>query len=158
MNAVVKLWTGAEYMRTRGREPEQLELGHDERETYRHDASKLLREIGRTISLIGIKEVAFQLQTTEAALTHSVAQRGRHYFRAEWLDYLLKKTPDLGLARALCEPAGLVVERAPEVTPEEALTGLLRAVANHLGPTIAEPLLAEAHREAVAEAKARRGR
>lgn len=144
MSAAVKLWTGATHLRTK--KAEQLDLGHDEREFYRYEATKLLKEIGRTISLIGIKEVAYQLQTTEAALTHSVAQRGRHYFRAEWLDYLLKNSPDLELARALVEPAGLVVDRAPEMTAEEKLARLEATLGEHLGPDLRTAIYARAYR------------
>lgn len=145
MSAVAKMWTGAEHLRTKRHE--QLPLGHDEREYYRHEASKLLKEIGRTISLIGTKEVAYQLHVTEAALTHAVGQRGRHYFRAEWLDYLLKMSPDLELARALCEPAGLVVERAPDMTPEEKLARLEATLGEHLGPDLRQAIYARAYRK-----------
>ena len=113
-------------------------------------------EAGRVVAYVGHKQAADEMGVPESNLSHMLAGRGQRYLRVDWVPFLLRAAPDLELARALVEPAGLVVEKAPQVTVEESLLGLLAVIARNF-PQLADRLMAEAHQEALAEASKRRG-
>lgn len=145
MTASVKLLVG-EHLRT-------IPAKHDEA-----DEARLIREeFGRVVAYVGHKQAAAELGTQESTLSHMVAGRGQRYPRLDWAPKLLRWDPSTGLARALVEPAELSVARDPQTTPEEMLVGLLRAMQRFFGQSVMDPLMAEAHREALAEAAKRRG-
>jgi len=141
---MVKLYTGASHLRPR--RAEQLAMTYDEREWSEHEGDKLLRAVGRAVQLIGPKVVATDLNVTEALVAHSIAKRGRHYARIEWLPYLVAKAPDDELAQALVAPGGYVAERPPELSAEERLARLETTLGEHLGPELRAALLERAYR------------
>jgi hypothetical protein len=125
---------------------EQLPLRYDGVTTagawWRH----LLGEMERVVSFVTLKQAAFDLDLKPSALAHSLAERDNRHPRAEWIPYLVHRAPDLELARALVAPAGLVVDRAPEMTPAEELASLHQVLAEQLGPDIRAALVARARR------------
>lgn len=114
-------------------------------------------EAGRVVAYRGHKQAADEMGIPESTLSHMLAGRGQRYLRVDWVPYLLRTAPDLELARALVEPAGLIVAKAPQVTTEESLIGLMRALQSFVQQPVLQPLLEQAHREALAEAAKRRG-
>lgn len=122
------------------------------------DVGKRIREqAARVVAYVGHKQAAAELDTQESTLSHMLAGRGQRYLRLDWAPYLAAHAPDLGFARSLVEPAGLLVEKAPQVTVEESLIGLLAAMHKFFGQQVMTPLLEDAHREALLEASKRRG-
>jgi len=141
--AIARLYTGAEHLRTKS--AQQLAIRYDQRSWAEHEGDKLLRAAAATIQRIGRKEVAYDLNVSESLLDHTFARRGRHYARLDWVPYLVAKSPDDELARALVAPGGWIVERAPELTAEERLTRLEATLAEHLGPELRAALLERAY-------------
>ena len=121
------------------------------------EARRIREEFGRVVAFVGHKQAAAELGTQESTLSHMIAGRGQRYPRLDWAPKLLRWDPTLGLARAIAEPAEVSVQRDPRVTPEEMVVGFLRAASRFFGPGVMEPLMAEAHREALSEAAKRRG-
>lgn len=119
-------------------------------------SQRLRREFSRVVAYVGHKQAADELGTQESTLSHMIAGRGQRYLRLEWALWALRSDPTLGFAQALVEPAGLLAKKAPHVTVEESLLGLLAVIARNF-PQLADRLMAEAHQEALAEASKRRG-
>lgn len=125
---------------------EQLPLRYDGVTTagawWRH----LLGEMERVVSFVTLKQASFDLDLKPSQLAHALAERDNRHPRAEWIPYLVHRAPDLELARALVAPAGLVVERAPEMTAEEKLARLETTIGEHLGPELRAALFERAYR------------
>jgi hypothetical protein len=88
----------------------------------------ILDEIRRVVNVRGLKEVAFDLDLRASHLAHALAYRERKGIRAEWLPYLVAHAPDTRLAAALVAPARLGVVPVCELTVEQKLDKLLRAL------------------------------
>lgn len=108
----------------------------------------VLAEMQRVVSFVSLKQASFDLDLKPSQLAHALAERDNRHPRAEWIPYLIHRAPDMELARALVAPAGLVVERAPELTPAEELKALHQVLAEQLGPEIRSALVARARRRA----------
>ena len=118
---------------------------------------RVLEAMRQSIARIGPQEFAWDVGLPAATVSHMTNERNRSYLRAMHVLYALWRDPGrLELAKAFTEPAGLVVEKAPQVTVEESLLGLLAVIARNF-PQLADRLMAEAHQEALAEASKRRG-
>lgn len=148
---LARIWQGHEHLRTK-RAHRQLELGHDEKAYRKALDAGLLQAVHDCCERLGWKAVAYDLGISESQLRASVAGRERHHFRAVWLVRLLQLAADLDLARAVCTPAGIIVQPDPGVTNEQALLGLMRALMDRFSPDIIRPLLDDAHKHALVEA------
>jgi len=65
----------------------------------------------------GLKEVAFELDAKASDISHALAMRDRHYFRAEWMVWLMLHSDDL--AKLAASMRGLEVQRPRPLTAEE---------------------------------------
>jgi hypothetical protein len=89
---------------------------------------EILPEIQRIVSFIGLKQAAFDLDAKPSALSHALAERERHYVRAEWIPYFLAKAPDDALADKLAAIRGLETARPAALTPEQKLNKIEQAL------------------------------
>lgn len=120
----------------------QLALRYDDRYVRGASWGGILDEINRIVGIVGLKQAAYDLDAQPSQLAHALAERDRHYIRAEWLPYFLAKAPDAALAEALAACSGLDVAPRRELTPAEKLDRVVR-VLEQSGPAGAA-VLAEA--------------
>lgn len=106
----------------------QLALRYDDRFARSEAWAGILTEIVRIVGIVGLKQAAFDLDAQPSQLAHALAERDRHYLRAEWLPYFLGKAPDAALARALAACSGLEVAPRRELTPAEKLDRIVRVL------------------------------
>lgn len=101
--------------------PEQLGLRYND--GYRFDEvwAELLDELRVIVATIGLKQVAYDLDVQPSALSHALAERDRHYVRADWLPYLVAKAPGDHVVELLASLRGLEVQPVRELTPAEKL-------------------------------------
>lgn len=125
---------------------DQLDLSFDGKTQEKQWWASVIEEMRRVVQLIGLKEAAFVIDVKPTNLAHALAERDRHYVRAEWILPLLMRAPDMGLARSLVGPAGLDVEEKPELSAEEKLERLELALASSLGPDMRKSIYDKAWR------------
>lgn len=151
--AVLQLYEAAEHLRTKRADRPQLELGHDE-SSLDQDRWRELLECVRTVQAARQpKRVAADLGVSESRLSHCNGERNGNHHPMRDLAYYVRVAPNDDAVRLIASWRGLCVERIPAITAENALAGLIRAVGENLGPSMAKPLLAEAHRHALDEAR-----
>lgn len=106
---------------------EQLELANAAEST---DAAwwRLWREALQTeIDKHGLKEVAYQLDAKPSDISNGLADRDRHYFRAEWLVWLMSRSDDL--AKLAARMRGLETSKPKPLTAEEKVRRYERRLA-----------------------------
>ncbi len=96
---------------------------------------RVLEEIRRVVSVITLKEAAHDLDTQPSYLANALAERDRHYLRAEWLLYFVVKDPTTKLLGTIADLATCDVKRREPLTAVERLSRLESAVSD-LGPEI----------------------
>lgn len=93
---------------------------------------ELLSILQEVVARASLKEVAYRLGTSDKALAHALAERDRHYVRAEWLPGLVELAAEHGLAEKLCTalvaPAKLLVVRSIPLTLEQRCARLEKIV------------------------------
>lgn len=99
-------------------------------------SQRLRDEVGRVVHIVGLQQVADDLGATYGYLSNVLSGRDRHYWRADWLLYLLAKDPTTGLLEVLAEAGHCVVTRKRELTPAERLERMEDAL-TALGPELA---------------------
>jgi hypothetical protein len=92
--------------------------------------------------MVGLKQVAFDIDINPSALNHAIAERDRHYLRGEWLLYFVAKAPDSTLADLLVRPGNRETKPIAKLTPEQELTRLKSALDKN--PAIARAIYDEA--------------
>jgi hypothetical protein len=106
----------------------------------------LVVEFRRTVDGVGLKEAAYQLDTSPSQLAHALAERDRHYIRGSWMPYLIQVAPDNRSTDILCRLRGLTVTPAAELTPEQKLERLTRALGECLGDDLRQAIYERAWR------------
>ena len=92
----------------------------------------------------GLKEIAFDCDTSPSQLADALAERDRKAIRAEWIPVFLRHADDAERAAILVElaaPVGFEVQRAaPQLTPEQVLARLEAVLDEELAPARAREL------------------
>lgn len=101
--------------------PEQLGLRYDARYQSRELWDVLLSELRTIVDALGLKQVAYDLDVQPSVLAHALAERDRHYVRADWLPYLLEHAPSDRVVSLIAGWRGLEVKPRLVLTPEEKL-------------------------------------
>jgi hypothetical protein len=100
---------------------EQLGLRYDARWQSRELWEELLDELRAIVAAVGLKQVAYDLDQPPSVLAHALAERDRHYLRAEWLPYLVMQSPGTRVVELIARWRGLEVKAPAVMTPEEKL-------------------------------------
>ena len=106
---------------------EQLELANAEESTDQAWWRRWREALQVEIDKHGLKEVAFQLDAKPSDISHALACRDRHYFRGEWMVWLMLRSDDL--AKLAASMRGLQTERAKPLTDSEKLKRYERRLA-----------------------------
>lgn len=85
---------------------------------------ELLVLLNEVVSTVGLKKVAADLDTSPSTLKHCLAERERHYVRAEWLLYLIDKAPNDKIVKLLARLRGLDTKPIEPLTPEQRVAKL----------------------------------
>lgn len=118
----------------------QLPLRYDGSGYYEDWYRRLLGELSRVTTIVGLKEMAFVCDAKASVLANALAERDQRQFQARWLGAYLAKATDLELARVLVEPAGVKLEKSRPLTPEEELARTHQAISEVCGPMIAQAI------------------
>ena len=102
----------------------QLELRYDPKYQASEHWHELLDELRAIVSAVGLKQVAYDLDRPPSELAHALAERDRHYLRAEWLPYLVTHAPSDRVVALIASWRGLEVQPRKTLTPEERLRRL----------------------------------
>jgi hypothetical protein len=105
---------------------------------------KLIRGI---VDDIGLKEVAYDLDVSPSQLNHCLNERERHNVPAKWIPYFVTKAKDDDLPSFIALLRGLQVKPRKELTPEQKLEKLERALAAELGEGVREAVYERAYGE-----------
>ncbi len=124
----------------------QLQLSYDGKTFEQRWWALVLIELNRIVDEMGLKEAAFAIDVQPSHLAHALAERNRHHVRAEWVLPLLLRSRDMGLAKAIMEPAGLAVREREQLTAEEKLERLERTLGETLGPDLRRSIYDKAWR------------
>ena len=106
----------------------QLSLAYDDRWRHPGEWARVMTEAKRVVDDIGLKQAAFDLDIQPSLLSHAVAERERHYLRAEWLIYLVRKDESGKLLAALADVGGWELSRRIELTSDQRLDRLESAL------------------------------
>jgi hypothetical protein len=121
----------------------------------RHAANMARRR--RVVAAIGAKQVAGELDVTEAALSHMLAERGRHW--PSWADeVLLELDPTGAMEEVLASQAARRgMELLPEVkiAPEDEVAAWREYSAEEMGKTTRPAALARVRELALDNARRR---
>ena len=105
---------------------------------------RLLAYFNETVTHVGVKQAAADLDTSPSVLKHALCERERHEVKARWVPYLLRKSPTDDPAALLVSVRGLEVSQARTLTPEQELAALKAAIATSLHPDMQAVLMAKA--------------
>jgi hypothetical protein len=94
---------------------------------------EILRCCNDVTAVRGLKVVAADLDTSPSTLKHCMAERDRHYLRAEWLIYFVQYDHGHRILRLLARIHALDVAPQHVLTPEEKVERL-EARLRRLGP------------------------
>ncbi len=119
---------------------EQLALRYDPKWTNSEAWERVLVEARRVVAQLGLKEVAFRLDTNPSLLAHAIAERNGNHLRGEWLVAIMGMGGDAALANAVVSVAGLKTVEAKPMTPEQKL-GRLEAAISELPEAVRRGLL-----------------
>lgn len=128
--------------------PEQLALPWEEGGYFGDWYRRVLLELDRVTTVVGLKEMAWSLDTQPSTLHHALTGRHDRQVQLRWLGRYLHRAPDLGLATLVVEPAGVAeLARAKPRTPEEELARLREAIGEVCGPMIQQAINERARRQ-----------
>lgn len=99
--------------------PEQLALRYSPAWHASTAWPLVLEEVKRIVAVIGLKEAAYDLDTTPSHLSHALAERERKHLQAEWLVYFVTRDPTTQLLQALADLAACDVKRREPLTDAE---------------------------------------
>lgn len=128
---------------------EQLPLRYDARWTNSAAWDEVLNECRRIVALVGLKEAAYDLDTTPSQLSKALNERNdedkaeRKYMRGEWLLYFVSRAPDLRLLTLISKVGGCEPTRIAALTPEQE-NARLRAQIEKMPPAFQAAFYAEA--------------
>jgi hypothetical protein len=97
---------------------------------------RLLAYFNETVTVIGVKQAAADLDTSPSVLKHALCERERHEVKARWVPYLLRKAPNDEPAALLVSVRGLEICQQKTMTPEQELAALRAALATTVGPEV----------------------
>jgi hypothetical protein len=100
---------------------EQLSLRYNDRFEHAEQWAELLDAVGEVVRAVGLKQVAYDLDQQPSVLAHALAERERHYVRAEWLPYLVAHAPSDRIVALVASWRHLEVKPRHELTPAEEL-------------------------------------
>lgn len=115
--------------------PEQLTIRYPGAWSAQEAHPLVMEEIRRVANAVGLKQVAFDLDTTPSYLSNALAERERHYLRVEWVLYFISRDPTTKLLEAIADVARCDVVRRRELTPAEELDRIKTAL-SELGPEL----------------------
>ena len=124
----------------------QKPLDFGDRYRYSQAWDAILEQLNRAVVNVGRKEAAYQLDTSPSVLSNALAERDRHVVRAPWLPYLTAAAPDNSIVEILAGLRGLTIAPAVELTPEQKLDRLTRALEGTLGADLVKALYERAWR------------
>lgn len=99
--------------------PEQLGLRYDSRYLAGEQWGRVLDAFAGVVREVGLKTAAYELDVQPSVLAHAIAERERHYVRAEWLVWAVAKARTPDLAEALVAPGGLTVKPKHKLSDAE---------------------------------------
>jgi hypothetical protein len=99
--------------------PRQLDLRYDPRFLRAEVWNDFLELIQCSVSRIGLKQAAYDLDVQPSILSHALAERERHYLHLEWLHYFVTTDTDNSLVEHIAAWRGLNVSPRREITAEE---------------------------------------
>lgn len=107
--------------------PHQLELG-----TPKHnDAWQVLRKLLQSaVDQIGLKQCAYDLDTSPSYLSNCLNERDRHHFPARWLPYLIINSKTDDLLKFLALVGGKSIGPRKQLTDAERVQKLEKAIAS----------------------------
>lgn len=110
--------------------PRQLDLRYDPRFARAEVWNNFLELIQASVSHIGLKQAAFDLDVQPSILAHALAERERHYLHLEWLHYFITTDTDDSIIEHIAAWRGLDVLPRQEITAEEWRTRVETALAS----------------------------
>lgn len=122
----------------------QLLLDWDGRGVLERARDQLLDDLRQVVDVVGLKQVAFDLDQKRSKLSNALAGRDGYYMRMRDLPYFVARSPGHQIVEHLAELRGLRVEMAPPPSPEEELRALRQVLSDELGPGILAALLKKA--------------
>jgi hypothetical protein len=126
--------------------PEQLSLRYEGRSAADEAWEYVLGHVREAVAQIGLAQVAAELDVTASQLSHALNKRERHYFRAEWLLFVIYRAPSPELLRAIADLRDHdIVERKP-LEPSEELDAVYAALERQFGVEVRRVILAEARK------------
>lgn len=102
--------------------------------------ARVLVEIRRAVDAITVKELAHALDVAPSYIVDALKGADRKHVKAEWLPTILMLSPPAqrqALLEAIAIPAGYYVQARPQMTPEQQLEHLRRAV-GRMAPAVLE--------------------
>lgn len=122
----------------------QLSLGYSPQWRCQESWQHLLVECRKAVDFVSLKQAAYDLDTSPSRLAHSLAERDRHYLRAEWVPYLIMQAPTDRPVEILADLRGATLAPKVELTPEQQLDRLKRALGELLGDDIRDAIYSRA--------------
>lgn len=105
---------------------------------------RFLATLNETVAIVGVKRAAADLDTSPSQLKHALAERDRHYVKAEWIPYLVRQAPSHAGVQVLADVRHLEVVPRKPLTPEEELRNLKHTLREKLSAEIADALIDKA--------------
>jgi hypothetical protein len=96
----------------------------------------LLNILRSTVDELGLKQVAYDLDTSPSQLSNSLAERDRHHVPARWLVYLATRSRHDDIPGFFAGLRGLELSTPPVMTPEEELRRLREAMGECLSAEV----------------------
>lgn len=106
----------------------------------------LLAILRSVVEEIGLKQVAYDLDTSPSQVSNALNERDRHHVPARWLVYLASKSRNDDLAWFFAELRGLSLTTPPALTPEEELRRLKEAMGECLSSEVREVIARKVRR------------
>lgn len=116
--------------------PEQLDLEDFVRWRTGDVTAELIAAMREVVAVKGLKHCADKLGTKESVLAHALSGTGRHPVRLEWLEWFNSNATNDRIPAVLARQRGKDLSERLEMTPEEELAELKRAMAETLGPEV----------------------
>lgn len=120
--------------------PEQLALPWDEGGYFGAWYRRVLDELNKVTTVVGLKEMAWQCDTQPSTLHHALTERNDRQFQLRWFGRYLHKAPDAALVTVAVEPAGGTFTKSKPLTPEEELAKLREVLGEVCGPMLLQAI------------------
>jgi hypothetical protein len=131
---------GAEFPRSQAELP--FATGSDADVRWR----RLLDVLRATVEEIGLKQVAYDLDTSPSQVSNALNERDRHHVPARWLIYLARKSRHDEIPWFFAELRGLALTAPPVLTPEEELRRLQEAMTECLSAEVRDVIAKKVRR------------